>query len=257
MPADAPALLTSDIQARRIGAIRRDIDWIVERWRDLREARFKGTARPWRQPTMTPEARAALDAQARLEKHERSATAPGEHPAPVHVDILDVLDDIERKVEALHHHVADTTGRPRLPRARTMGGDARPHLVFVHRHLLTACAHDPDMLDAVADVIADVRDTAARQLGELHDGQTLAGTCPFCHGRTPSHPTGGAHTLRVRVLPLPTPVDPDHTEPAIVCSNTLCEPAEGQCGLWHQGRPAWPMGEWTWLSGLLTAADAR
>ena len=256
MPEVPTALLTDDIQARRIGAIRRDIDWLVDRWRDLLEARFKGTTRPWRQPTLTAEARAELDAQARVERHERSATAPGEHAAPVHVDVLDVLADMTTKVETLADHVATTVGRTRLPRARAMAGDARPHLILVHRHLIAATTHDPDMLDAVGDVVRELRDTAARQLGELHDGQVLAGACPFCHGRTPTHPTGGALTLQVRVVPLPNPLDRDHHEPAIVCTNDLCEPDAKHCGLRHRGRPAWPIGEWGWLSTLLSAEEA-
>jgi len=253
---DVPTALPADEgQARRIGAIRRDIMWLSERWDDLVQSRLKGTSRPWRQPVLTPEAREALDAQARIEKHERSAIASGEHPAPVHVDVLDVLEEILDRAHTLHEHVADTIGKPRLTKPRTIAGDITPHLAFIHAHLVTAVVADPDMLDAVGDVVAELREIAARQLGEMYDGQTLAGVCPFCHGKTPTHPTGGAHTLRVRMVRLERAKDPDYREPAIVCGNELCQPNEQQCGTWHHGRPAWPMLEWTWLANLLAETD--
>jgi hypothetical protein len=60
----------------------------------LRASLHHGTARPHRTAQgITPERRAALDAQARAERLERTGLAPGEHPAPMHLDIQDLLDE--------------------------------------------------------------------------------------------------------------------------------------------------------------------
>jgi hypothetical protein len=62
----------------------------------LRAALHKGTPRPHRTaPSAPPAALAARDAAARAERLERADTAPGEHPAPLHVDVLDLLGEAD------------------------------------------------------------------------------------------------------------------------------------------------------------------
>src|SRR5690606_8165485 len=86
-----------------------DAAWLLETLPLLAETRIKGTPRPWREPNLTPQQRAELDARARAERHRRPPTPPGlrhlltvdiaptgEHPAPLHIDVLDLLDAITK-----------------------------------------------------------------------------------------------------------------------------------------------------------------
>lgn len=60
----------------------------------LRASLLKGTPRPHATAQgLSPDRRAELDAAARVERLERASVAPGEHPAPMHLDILDLLDE--------------------------------------------------------------------------------------------------------------------------------------------------------------------
>ncbi|MGZ4589141.1 MAG: hypothetical protein ACXVX9_15210, partial [Mycobacteriaceae bacterium] len=82
---------------------------------------------------------------------------------------------------------------------------------------------------------------AHQVLGLISDGQVLKAVCPWCGGRTEAHPTGGAHTLRVRnIHGLDTTV--------VVCEGGACEPPAEDCGTWVRGRPAWRQYEWDWLA---------
>lgn len=59
----------------------------------LRTSLHRGTPRPHRtQPGMSPERRATLDAQAHLERLERTDVALAEHPAPYDLDAAELLD---------------------------------------------------------------------------------------------------------------------------------------------------------------------
>lgn len=239
------------IAARRHGAIQRDLLWIADRWADLYEARLKGTARPYREPSGTPEARAERDRLAKVERLERSGLAPGEHPSPVHTDVLDVLADVLMRADMLHEHIAQTLGIDRLPHATSAYDDASPYLTFIREHLSAAVLADEDMLDAASDTATHLRTAMAAVFGEFYDGQRLAAVCDFCGGVDARHPGGGAHTLRVRVLWMPTPTNKDHHETVVMCENDGCDPAPADCGTRHKGRPAWPMHEWEWLAKRL------
>lgn len=238
-------------QAKRLGAIRRDLLWIADRWADVHESRIKGTKRPWREPTLTPEAREELDRRARAEKAEADDRMPGESIAPVHIDVLDTLADILMRADMLHDHVAATLGVERLDPAPSAFSDPTPYLWFVSEHLGAFCEDDPDGMDAVSDVARDLRAEMARVLGEVFDGQTLAALCPFCGGRDDHHPVGGARTLRVRLIWMPTPDDKDAHEPAIVCTGGRCDPPESDCGTRLRGMPVWPLAEWQWFADRL------
>lgn len=243
-------------EAKRLGAIRRDLLWIADRWADVHESRIKGTKRPWREPTLTPEAREELDRRARAEKAEADDRMPGESLAPVHVDVLDTLADILMRADMLHDHIAATLGVERLDSAPSAFADPGPYLTFISDHLREFAEDDPDGMDAVSDLARELRGEMARVLGEVFDGQTLTAMCPWCGGKDDRHPVGGARTLRVRLLWLPTPTDKDAHEPAIVCDGGRCEPPESDCGLWVKGKPAWPLAEWEWLGDRLADRDS-
>lgn len=245
----------ADAYARRVGAIRQDLRWVRDRWEDVHEMRLRGTPRPWREPTISPEARAELDRQARIEKVDREGLTMGESPAPVHVDVLDVLSDILMRADMLAEHMAQTIGVERLDHADSAFADAAPFLTFIDLHLTVFIEDDADGLEAVSQVARELKSEMAQVLGEIYDGQLLSGLCPFCDGRDERHPTGGARTLKVRLVWLPRPEDRDHHEPCIVCTSGTCEPSESECGLWVKGAPAWPLAEWDWLAKRLGHAE--
>lgn len=225
-----------------------DLQWVAGRWTDLHTARLKGTPRPWREPDELPTAvRAERDHLARVERIEADDRMPGFSPAPVHVDILDTLAELLMAADLLHEHVAQTVGHPTLAHPATAFADPGPYLAYVVELLPEACDTDPDMAEAAREKADDMRDLIASALGEILDGQRLKAVCPFCIGVTPTHPAGGAFTLRLRIIPDTVATEPDATEPVVVCENT-CTPFAAEVGLWVLGRPAWRRPEWDWLA---------
>ena len=115
--------------AKRLGAVHRDLTWVADRWEDLYESRVKGTPRPWREPTISAEKRAEMDALARIERIDREGflpPPPGESPAPLHVDILDTLSDILMRADMLVDLMAATLGKDRPDHAASAFDDATP-----------------------------------------------------------------------------------------------------------------------------------
>lgn len=221
-----------------------DLEWVAAYWPDLVESRLPGTARPWRQPRLTPEQRAERDHAAWAERLERTGEAIGEAPAPLDLGVLDTITGILAEAVALADAAAAYAGAPQLPPPSTAVADARPYLRFLAEHL-------PEIPEqAVAEYVAPpaarwVR-RIARTLALVHDGQALAVVCPWCRGVTPQTPAGGAYTWRVRHLP--------GDEIAIVCEND-CEPPSKDVGTWWRGRPVWPLREWDWLARRIEAAE--
>lgn len=129
-----------------------DAAWLVEHWPYLIEIRIPGTARPWRQAGVDPARRAELDALARAERHERAEEAPGEHEAPVHVDVLDVLNDLAATLES-------------------------PEALADFATQLDQ-ADEESLADVAADLARLKRDTAVA-LRLVYDGQRIGG-CPWC-----------------------------------------------------------------------------
>jgi hypothetical protein len=205
-----------------------------------------GTARPWRASTISAARRAELDAEAHLERVERSGIAPGESLAPYSLEISDLLVDILIAADMLAEQVAQAAGVDRLPPASSSYADPRPYLDHSRRHLLSAADGDPGLIGAVLRCCEALSDRAAVLLGHVSDGQTLDAICPWCGGRTEAKPVGGAKTLRVRTLPNTSP-----PEPVVVCEGGLCEPPSSDCGTWVRGRPAWRQHEWDWLADRL------
>jgi hypothetical protein len=86
----------------------------------------------------------------------------------------------------------------------------------------------------------------ARALSMLYTGQTIRVLCPWCDGRTPEQPVGGAYTWRVTVLP--------GNQVAIICTG-VCEPPAREVGTWWQGAPCWPISDWARLAKHVRAAE--
>lgn len=220
-----------------------DLQWVIEYWPDLVETRLPGTARPWRQPELSPEQRAERDHAARLERQERSELAWGETPAPVDVAVLDLLGEILWQADDIAGTIADAIMCPRLAPPSTALADATPYLDFAARHYRDAWL----TLDDAHEIERAARrmvDAVARALCLVYDGQKLDVVCPWCEGRTEAAPVGGELTWRVRQLP--------GDLVAIVCSG-ICEPPSKDVGTWWRGRPCWPVSEWDWLAKQVRA----
>lgn len=222
-----------------------DLEWVIAYWPDLTESRLPGTARPWRQPELSPEQRAELDHAARIERAERSDDAWGETPAPVDVGVLDLLASLLWDADTIAGHcvVVPYAPAPELP--STAFADARPYLAYAVAHL---GAVDELVMHAVATLTRSMKDQIAHSLCLLYDGQRLDVTCPWCEGRTEAAPVGGARTWRVRQLP--------GDLVAIVCEG-ICEPPSKSVGTWWRGQPCWPVSEWDWLAKQVTATEKR
>lgn len=224
-----------------------DLRWVAEYWPDLVEQRLPGTARPWRQPELSPEQRAERDHAARIERLERTGLAPGESPAPVDVAVLDLLASLLCDADLAHEHVAQSAGIDRLAPPSSAFADARPYLAYAAEHLPAVV--DDLVRQAVAQIARRMVDQVAHALCLVYDGQRLDVICPWCAGRTEAAPVGGEKTWRVRELP--------GTLVAIVCESGLCEPPSRDVGTWWRGRPCWPVSEWDWLAKRVTDSEKR
>jgi hypothetical protein len=210
-----------------------DLEWAAEYWPDLIEIRIPGTRRPWRQTELTPEAIAERDAQARIERFERSRLSLGASPAPLDISVLQTVldllvqaDDLAATVASHHHH-------SELPPPGPGEMDARPYLLYVARHL-------PDsLLEYVQPIARRFVDRVAHSLCMVYAGQALDVECPWCHNRD---------VWKVRELP--------GGMVAIVCEG-VCEPPAREVGTWWGGHPVWPISDWERLARHIQAADER
>jgi hypothetical protein len=214
-----------------------DTAWLAQHWPHLVEVRIPGTARPWRQTEVDITRRAERDREARAERLERVDVAPGESPAPVHVDILDVLAAITVWADGLAERCwREAGGHGPWQYARSAYHDPRTHLAY-----LTDALPDvgEETLAWAARWLGIVKRDAALGLRLVYDGQRI-GTCPWCRQE---------RALVVRV-------DEDPDEPVlVVCEGygRICEPPERDCGRWVRGRPAWLL----WAEGEWLAARIR
>lgn len=221
-------------------------DWLIANLRP-------GTSKPYQAPQMSDEKRRELDRQNRdarqIVDYGRGVLLPlGESPAPLDLDIMDLLVDILDLVAA-------HSGQ-REP--RSCFDDPRPHFTAIRRQLLAGrmtTHHQTDLEHGCEGLVY----RAHQQLGLFGDGQLLAATCPWCQGRTATNPTGGDRTMRVRAKLPPgkknlTGVDPTDIRWYVVCESGTCEPPDQDCGERHRGRPAWPLGaEGDWLAQRIEA----
>lgn len=213
-----------------------DLLWLADHAHDIIEAKHRGTARPWQQPAdLDPGQREERDAHARQERADRTVEAIGEHPAPLHLDVLDLLVDLLATADDLAEKVARAAGVDRLPPVASVGTSPEPYLRHAAAHLAAACAADVQLRAYVEHEASRLRYEVAKHLGEFVYGQRLAAHCPWC--------AGGAmqgYTLRVREV---------QGEPAVVCESGTCEPPSEDCGTWARGNPAWPISrEGAWLA---------
>jgi hypothetical protein len=226
-----------------------DLEWTIAYWPDLVEQRMPGTARPWRQPELSPEQRAERDHAARIERDERAGFALGESPAPVDVGVLDLLASLLCDADHLSYLVQSPSGTDRaLGPPSSAFADARPYLQYAAKHLPLVPGDSPE-LDVIAGIARGMKQDIARALCLVYDGQRLDVICIWCEGRTELAPVGGEKTWRVRELP--------GQAIAIVCESGTCEPESRYVGTWWRGRPCWPVSEWDWLAKQVTVSEER
>lgn len=222
-----------------------DLDWVHAYWPDLTAARLPlTTPRPWRQAELSKQVRAERDAQARAERFDRTELSFGESPAPVDVNVLTTALDLLVYADDLAAALAAPAMCPPLPSPARGDLDARPYL-----HYAAARLHelrDESLAEWAAPYARWMYDQAAAALAMVYDGQVLDVICPWCDGRTPEAPVGGARTWRVVTLP--------GDQIAIVCSGA-CEPPAKLVGTWWYGQPCWPISEWERLAKHVRAGE--
>lgn len=213
-----------------------DLLWLAERAHDLADARLRGSARPWQQPAdLNPEQREQRDEHARAERADRNHHALAEAPAPLHLDVLDLLVDLLATADDLAERVAQAAGVDRLGPAASHTADPEPYLRHAAGHLVMAYEADPQLARYVEEEAGRLRYEVAKALGEFVYGQRLMAICPWCHGGMMR-----SYTWRVREV---------QGEAAVVCESGVCQPPEADCGTWHRGNPAWPLSrEGSWLA---------
>ncbi len=213
----------------------------------LKECLLDGVKRPWKTPALTAERRNELDREARAERLERDAFAPGECSVPLDLDVMDQLVEILAAAEILANRLCWATYRPIDPPASSAFSDPAPILELIYDLLGEAAGSlvDPGAVTYVEQKAKDLIEAAHLVLGLVVDGQVLKALCPWCGGRTESTPIGGELTLRVRnVEGLASTV--------VMCEGGLCEPTSADCGRWIKGKPAWDQSEWEWLAARIS-----
>lgn len=215
------------------------LDWLIEYWPDLVESRLPmATRRPWQTPHLDAEARELLDAAAALDRYFRNPLGVRESPAPLDVNVLQTILDVLVHADDL---AAELGEWGRLPPTAVGQLDARPYLSFA-RACLAAEYEDlgePGPWSEWAEPrVHRMYESVARALAMLYTGQVVRVLCPWCGGRTPENPIGGAYTWQVTVLP--------GDQVAIICRGE-CEPPPGEAGTWIGGQPCWPLAQWGWL----------
>lgn len=205
-----------------------------------------GTPKPWTAPLMSDEKLAARAMQDRTYRAAAAMSAMiplGESPAPLDLTTLDLLVEILCLADEIADLCSDAAEVPRLAAASSWMADPAP---FLARGAAFVAYLDKASQRRVEERCDDLTYRALGSLGLMGDGQVLAVVCPWCLGRTPQRPVGGARTLRVRaVLPAGerslVKVDPDDIDWLIVCEGVACEPPSKDCGERHRGRPAWSL----------------
>lgn len=228
--------------ARDIITTRNDLAWLSQYAPALAAARRPGSHRPWR-PKGTKPAQPPQDNPIAVLRAHGGLHAS---PAPLHVDLLDLAVSLLIDSVQMAELVNRELDLPDQPRPVSHYGDPRPYLDHTHRWIssVTTGTHH-----WIAGTAAHHTRTIAAALGLITDGQRLAALCPWCGGKDDHHPTGGGHTLVVRLM---AHMRDTHGNPipAVICYGH-CDPPQADCGTrWH-GHPAWPDTEWAWLAKRL------
>lgn len=218
-----------------------DLRLVAELWPSLVDSRIPGTPVPYREPTITPERRAELDHEARVERIERNGLAPGEHPDAARAEVLDLMGSLLIDAERIADEVAEDAGLDLMDPPSTAFADPAPYLLFAVEHLPAATG---EVVRWAATKARQMAGEVVDALGLRDDGQLLRVICPWCRGNWFGH-----RTLRVRILP--------GGMVGIVCEAPLCSPPLGDVGTWWNQRPVWPLHMWPWLAKRVLAAERR
>ena len=210
-----------------------------------------GTPRPYRQPRLTLQQRAAADARARMERLERVDIAPGDSPDPMSFEALELRDEILAAGDRLAEDLASQL-KITAPPPASWGSDPATYLQFVIEALPAAYELDhanAGRIDRMAERLVTKADIL---LGHVSDGQSLQALCPFCHGKSDQMPTGGDYTLKILTGKRGSVVG----RTLIVCFGN-CEPDGKASGYRWGSHPAWDLiTEAGWLSDRIEEADA-
>lgn len=212
-------------------------------------------------------AEAAEDRKAAKQPGYIRRPAPGRHPVPANVTLLDLMADLVRVASDVAETVTQCAGVERLEQPASCWQDPRPYLARARAWIEVADDADDRTRPWVAEQLHDLAHRVADHLGEFHHGYVLDAICPWCLGRTPKRPTGGDRTLVVKissagaehVLGAYAPIPKE--EVLIVCHGLNCTPPESAVSWWtgreDRRHPAWPQREWEWLAPRLLARPDR
>ena len=189
-----------------------DLAYLAERWEPLNEYRFKGSARPWREPIN----RWLPDTD------ETVPTSSG--AAPMHLSTFALI-------EAIRAAVRDWTVQAGRTPERTI-----PELLSGLDGLVPVHPASGSWGREVAGWAADTAHRVRDHLGEVGDGQRLKAICPWCWYQS----------MVIRCLDARGQV-----EPFVRCESGVCAPSEHEVSTWWEGLPCWPVGDWPWLAGRL------
>jgi hypothetical protein len=255
----------------RIRGVRRDVAWLLAHAADLGRARLPGTARHWTQPgALDAVERARRDVEAaadRAVKRAHGMASRGASPAPLRLDVSEVLVDLLATADDLAERAAQALGRDRLPHAPSAYADPSPYLRLLH-DVAGLLATDERMesravFDALSDESGRLCATVGRALGLVEDGLVLDAECPWCRRPRSLRYTVDLHHApgcdRSCVPPWWTgdvPLEACWRDALIVCTSRVCEPPPPDLEATWRGLPAWSVarsGEW--LLGRIRHAE--
>lgn len=196
-----------------------------------------GTPRRWNEHDMSPEQRARMDALARVERDAKALNVAlgikslGDGKAPLRLDVLDVIHDVEASVADLEAAVCDRLSLDVRDSATT---DQR--LEDLQVLLGRICEHE-DLAEHVEHEAFRMHRQVRRGLGEHEPVHQLAGVrCPTC----------GALSVRAFM-----------DRELFVCANSACRCTDQDCGC-NAERPRrhrWHFSEWPELAHEMELAS--
>jgi hypothetical protein len=253
-----------------------------------------GTHLPYRAPVISDETRAerALeDRMWKLQAYTGGMTPLGESPAPLNLNVMDLLSEILTAADEMAEQVAAAADVIPPPRARSAFADPGPYLRLIRNRLERAAARDDTICRHVEEKCDELVFQVHNHFGILGDGQVLTAICPWCRGRN-ARGFAGEHTMRIKAK---LPEDEDgrpvrvtdifaaqaaaiahaadephdeqmcfpciaaHTQWLVVCFGLNCSPPSEDCGEenYWRGHPAWDLrNEGAWLAQRLEIASA-
>jgi hypothetical protein len=221
--------------------ITRDLHYVATSWPDLLESRLKGTPRPWAERIFTADEKTAADDLAKLERRER-AYGIGDHPAPLHLDVLDTITEVACEMLELEDAVRDALGfGPADRRLPARGADdvwVADAAAWLAASLTTVAGHVA-LLEHVTAEAALMASAVRSSLGES-ECTLIKAPCIAC----------GQMTLRLFCA---------HDRLAdsyVLCTNRGCDPDSKVCGARLRGFPFWPLNELDWLNDRIDQAAA-